>query len=68
VAIKSGKLNTDLIREIDQKVKKKMKVKKKRWKAFDIFTERLEMLIIRYLNKTGIWRNTWMVEAISEDG
>jgi hypothetical protein len=45
-----------------------MKAKKKRWKAFDLFTtEGFEMPSIRYLNKTGIGKNTGMVEAISEN-
>jgi hypothetical protein len=46
-----------------------MKVKKKRWKALDLFTrEELETPIILYLNKAGIGRNTGMVEPISENG
>jgi hypothetical protein len=31
-------------------------------------TEGLEMPIILYLNKTGVGRNTGIVEAISENG
>jgi hypothetical protein len=41
-----------------------MKVKKKRWKAFDLFTtEGLEMPIVWRLNKIGIGKNTGMVEV-----
>jgi hypothetical protein len=46
-----------------------MKVKKKRWKAFELFTtEGLEISIIGYLDKIRIGWNTGMVEAISENG
>jgi hypothetical protein len=46
-----------------------MNVKKNQWKAFDLFTtEGLKMPIIRYLNRTGIGRNTGMVGAIPENG
>jgi hypothetical protein len=56
-----------LIRKVDQKVKKnESEEAMKGLRSF--YDRRLEMLIIRYLNKTEIGRNTRIVEAISRNG